>query len=121
MKNLSHKLAAAMTVGALSMNSTDAFAAAGGFDTIAGNIEESVGEVPRLLSVLSYLAGIGLGISGVLKLKDHVENPQNAPLKTGAVRLGVGGALLAMPTVLNAMTGSIGTAGTASIPDIPTF
>jgi len=52
--------------------------------------------------------GILLGVLGVLKIKDHVENPGNTPLKDGAIRLAAGGGLLALPIIYSAMQNTIG-------------
>lgn len=64
---------------------------------------ESIKRVPYLISVVSYLLGLMITAIGVLKIKDHVENPEQVQIKEGVVRLLTGGALLAMPTIYNAM------------------
>lgn len=110
MKTLSYKLAAVVTTSAL-LGATDANATSTGFQGITTTIRNSVSDIPRLLTVLSYLVGLGLAIAGVLKLKAHVDNPGNAPLKDGVIRLGAGGALFALPAVVDAMSGSIGSGG----------
>jgi hypothetical protein len=100
-----------MTVGAASKASAAA-AAGNNFSNIASNIALSIADVPGLLSALSYLFGILLGVLGVMKIKDHVENPSQTPLKDGAIRLAAGGALFALPIIYEAMFSTIGT-GTA--------
>lgn len=104
------QLGAAMMVGAMG---TPAYAGGGGgggqdFDTIAKNINSSVEEIPGLISGLSYLFGTLLGVLGILKIKEHVENPQQTELKHGAIRLAAGGGLFALPIVYEAMTTTIG-------------
>lgn len=114
---------AAMATTAIMLGLTDSAHASGsgtGFNTISQNISSSVNDIPRLLSVMSYLVGLGLAIAGVLKLKAHVDNPQT-PLKEGVIRLGSGGALLALPAVIDAMVGTVGTGGTAGQDVINTF
>ena len=50
-----------------------------------------------------------------MKIKDHVENPTQTPLKDGAIRLAAGGALFAIPIVSEAMFSTIeGTAGSTA-------
>lgn len=113
MKHLQYKLAAAITVSAFLGTGSEAMAGTTtsvGFGGISANIRESVSDIPRLLTVMSYLVGVGFAIAGVLKLKAHVDNPQT-PLKDGVMRLGAGGALLALPVLIEAMQGSIGTGG----------
>lgn len=110
-----YRLGAAMTVGML-IGSNSAHAAAGGvnnFSNIAENMTLSVDQLPGLLVALSYLFGILLGALGVMKIKDHVENPTQTPLKDGAIRLAAGGALFTLPIILEAMSETIGTDGTA--------
>lgn len=42
---------------------------------VAQSMVSSASGLPGLLAALSYLMGLILGITGLLKLKDHVENP----------------------------------------------
>jgi len=89
--------------------SKDAQAAGTDFGDIARNINESIEELPGLVTGISYLLGLLLGVLGVLKLKDHVENPSQTPMKEGAIRLAAGGALFALPIVFESMEDTIGT------------
>jgi hypothetical protein len=101
------KLAAAMTVSAI-MASSDAFAQ--GFVDVTDNVTTSTSTAPNLVTTASYIIGIVLAVTGVAKLKQHVDNPQT-PMKDGLARLGAGGALLALPAMLTAMQETVGTAG----------
>jgi hypothetical protein len=89
------------------LNGDESFAS--NFSTIAENITESIEELPGLLTGVSYLMGLLLGVLGILKVKDHVENPTQTPLKDGAIRLASGGALFGLPIVYEAMLNTIGT------------
>ena len=109
-----YKLGAAMTVGMLVASSGEAEAAANNFSKIAQNITTSTASIPGLLAGLAYLFGILLGVLGILKIKDHVENPSQTPLKDGAIRLAAGGALFALPIVYDAMSTTIGTSSGVS-------
>jgi hypothetical protein len=84
---------------------------ANNFSDVAKNINTSIEELPGLITSVSYLLGILLGIVGVLKLKDHVENPSQTAMKDGAIRLAAGGALFALPIVYESMQNTIGTTG----------
>ncbi len=86
-------------------------ATAATFSTIAQNMTESIEELPGLLTGLSYMMGLLMGVLGVLKVKDHVENPTQTPLKDGAIRMASGGALFSLPIVYEAMLNTIGTTG----------
>lgn len=89
--------------------------------TVSSNILTSITDLPALLSGVSYLVGILFATLGVLKIKDHVENPGNTPLQQGAIRLVAGGGLIAAPTIFQAMTETInaGAAGTVTQSTIP--
>jgi len=112
----STRLAAAYTAGLL-MAPTASNAA--GFSAITGNIVASTSDSPNLIMTVAYISGLAFAVAGVLKLKAHVDAPQQVPLKDGLIRLGAGGGLLALPAVLQAMSETIGTAGTgADISDL---
>lgn len=73
------------------------------FGDIAENINDSIARLPGLITGLAYLIAIILGVLGIMKIKDHVENPSQTPLKEGAIRLAAGGALFALPIIMDAM------------------
>ena len=103
-----HQLAAALTAGMLMSEGKDAFAqTAQTFDNVGQNIIASAGSMPAMIQTVAYVGGIGLGVAGVFKLKQHVDNPGQTPMKDGLVRLGAGGGLLALPYLTQAMMGSI--------------
>lgn len=108
-----YKLGAVITTGALIGSAGEANAAANNFSTIATNIASSIASLPGLISALAYLFGTLLAVLGVMKIKDHVENPTQTPLKDGAIRLLAGGALFAIPLILDAMFNTIGSSGAA--------
>jgi hypothetical protein len=107
-QSMKYKLAAAISVGAMSVSTTEAFAVGNTtFNGIARNLSDSIANMPQLLSAISYMFGIMLGVLGVLKIKDHVENPGQTPLKDGAIRLASGGGLFALPLIYDAMSNAI--------------
>ena len=106
-KILAFQVTAMITIVA---GASDAQAQNTDFSTIARNISNSVAELPGLLTGISYLLGILMGVMGILKIKDHVDSPEKTPLKEGAVRLTAGGALFALPIIYDAMLNTIGTA-----------
>lgn len=100
-------------VEAASAQSNLAVVTAGGssnrnFSDISENIIDSIHALPGLLSGLSYLVGTLMGVLGILKVRDHVENPSQTPLKEGAIRITSGGALFALPIIFEAMKTTIG-------------
>lgn len=87
---------------------TPAFAGAAAIDTVAQNVNTSASQVPGLITGISYLFALLFGITGILKLRDHVENSNQTPLRVPIIRFFAGGALLALPIVFEAATNSIG-------------
>lgn len=110
-KSSYYKLGAAVTCGVMlgshSAYATPAAASTNNFGSIAKNITTSIQNLPGLVSALSYLFGLLLAVLGVMKIKDHVENPSQTPLKDGAIRLLAGGMLFALPILLEAMSSTL--------------
>ena len=104
---------AAFTMGTLLSSHAHAAAANKSFNDIGSAIVSGISGLPGLLTALSYMMGLLFSVLGVLKIKDHVENPTQTQLKDGAVRLAVGGALFLIPVVTDAMQGLIDSGGTA--------
>jgi len=94
-------MGAAITVGMLASSEAHA---TNNFGSIAVNINNSIASLPGLVAAIAYLAGLLLAVLGVMKIKDHVENPSQTPLKDGAIRLLAGGMLFGLPILLEAMT-----------------
>ena len=91
---------------------------ANSFSQIFERIAVSFGGITGLISMFAYLTGVIFAIAGILKIKDHVEQPDKTDLKAGAMRLVAGGALFAMPYVMALMQASIGEGGSVSAPQI---
>ena len=109
-KQLRNKMmaAGAATFAGLVSGVESVHAAGNTFNSIVDNMEESILGIPGLISGVSYMMGILLGVLGILKIKDHVENAGQTKLQEGAIRLAAGGGLFAMPIVYEAMRNTIG-------------
>lgn len=95
------------------MSSTNAKAASdASFTSITQTITGQIGGIPGFITALAYIMGTLFAVLGILKIKDHVENPSNTPLREGAIRLAVGGGLFVVPLVTEAMQNLLGTTGT---------
>ncbi len=94
---------------------TNAFAGTNAttFKDVGDNIITSSGAMPAMVQTVAYIGGIALGVAGIFKLKQHVDNPGQTPMKDGLVRIAAGGGLLALPYVTTAMMGSIDNNGTS--------
>lgn len=71
------------------------------------NLHVSISRVPNILTTIAFVGGIVLAVTGVLKLKNHVDNPNQVPLSDGIKRLIAGGAFLGLPVTTNVIKGSL--------------
>lgn len=78
----------------------EASAAAQSLSDIVKNIQTNVETLGPLLTIISYIAGVAFAIGGIVKFKTHKDNPQQATLSQAIVYLGVGAALLFLPTIM---------------------
>ena len=105
-ESIHHKLAAFATCGVISGSCSGAEAATT-FRDMSNNIVTASSGFNNLISIVCWIGGAGLGVAGIFKLKNHVDNPGQTPMKDGLIRLGCGGGLLAFPFIQQAMQGSI--------------
>lgn len=78
-----------------------------GLSAIANNIMCSVRDTPGLVSVLSYLASLLMGVLGIVKMKEYVENPERESLLKVFVIFVCAGLFLATPLLYEAMSNTI--------------
>ncbi len=84
-----------------------AFAGTSEVDDVLRNISTSSNSLPGLLTACCYMLGLLLGVTAVLKLKEHVDNPNQTPLRTPIIRLLIGGSLFALPMITRAVMNTI--------------
>lgn len=63
----------------------------------------SLTRIPAFIAALAYMLGIVTIISALYKTRDHVEEPERAPLKDAVIRYITAGALFGLPTVYEAL------------------
>ncbi|HBH26367.1 MAG TPA: hypothetical protein DDX54_03080 [Rhodospirillaceae bacterium] len=107
---------AGFTAGVLAASPASAGGGTNTFSTIAGHITDSVQNLPGLIAVFSTLMGLLIGVMGVFKIKDHVEDPDKTELKEGAIRLVAGGALLSLPFIYDVITDTVSGGQTVAAP-----
>lgn len=99
-------------VAAVALVASPAFAAAGGqlSDSLV-NTRENLISLPIFINYASYIIGTALGVAGVSKLKAHVDNPGQTPIKDGLGRIGAAGLFISLPFLLDMIrsTQSVGT------------
>lgn len=105
-----YKFGAAFTVGFLAAQD----AQANTFNDIAKNVVDGTSDTVGLMSAFAYFMGIVLMVLGLLKIKDHVENPSQTPLKDGFARLLIGGGLFGLTLASEAMFETFGSNGTSA-------
>lgn len=65
------------------------------------NIRDNMSSLPVLINYASYIIGVALGVAGVSKLKAHVDNPGQTPIKDGLGRLAAAGLFISLPFLLD--------------------
>ncbi len=88
-------------------------ASAATLQEIINNIVEALGSVPTMLSILSFLIGCVLVISGFAYTNKAKNFPQQAEMSTGIWRIVIGVVLITLPTVINAISDLFGTDSTS--------
>lgn len=71
------------------------------------NAYTSAKTIPGLVAYFAYVMGLMTLFAGILKLKEHVDNPGNTPISVAVKRLFAGGALLALPYMSEVVAGSV--------------
>lgn len=66
---------------------------------VAGTLTESFANLAKVITAISYVAGLGFTIASVFKLKQHKDNPQQIPVTTGITMLCLGIGLIFMPSI----------------------
>lgn len=74
--------------------------------SICNFIKSSEG-LPGMATGIAYLIGIIFAVTGILKVKEHVEAPQQTPIWDAVKRFVAGGALFALPIVTEALFNSV--------------
>lgn len=82
----------AMTGEAFATNSLSS-----SISTVGTNITS----VPVLVNYASYIIGVALGVAGVSKLKQHVDNPGQTPIKDGLGRVAAAALFISLPYLLD--------------------
>lgn len=71
------------------------------------NINRSMIKAPNFISFVGYIGGLLLVVTGILKFKDHVDNPMQHPISGGIKRLLAGGMMFSLPMLSMALRGSL--------------
>lgn len=74
---------------------------------VAGSITQSMTNLAKLITAVSYVAGIGFAMMGLLKLKAHKDNPTQVPLSQPMVLLIIAAGLIFLPSVISTIGATI--------------
>jgi intracellular multiplication protein IcmD len=99
-----HKIVSWSCIG-LGLLLTGSAFAAGDSDlgAVAAKITTSFEAVGKLITAGSYLAGLGFAIGGILKFKQHKDNPTQVTIGQPIALVFVAAALLFLPSVLTTL------------------
>lgn len=70
-------------------------------DVITNTVDSST-QIPSLFAGIAYIIGLTLGVLGIIKLYEHVQNPNQVHISEGLKRLLAGSCLLALPIIIEA-------------------
>jgi hypothetical protein len=93
-------LGSVAVVAAVSLVAGPAFAAGQLSDSLV-NTRDNLASLPVFINYASYIIGTALGVAGVSKLKAHVDNPGQTPIKDGLGRIGAAGLFISLPYLLD--------------------
>ncbi len=82
---------------------------------ILTNVANTSVNVPNILSVVAYMAGLIFATTGLFKFKDHVDFPHQNPLSHGVKRFLAGGMMFALPYIATSLHGSLFTSSGSSL------
>ena len=78
---------------------------------MAKEAADDLESVPALLAVAFYIIGAAIVGFGLLKLKRHVDHPQQTTIGSGLIAIMIGVSLIAAPAVINALGDTLGLSG----------
>ena len=78
---------------------------------MAKEAADDLESVPALLAVAFYIIGAAIVGFGLLKLKRHVDHPQQTTIGSGLIAILIGVSLIAAPAVINALGDTFGLSG----------
>ena len=101
----------AATLSAVSWAGASGPALAVSLGDMAKEAADDLESVPTLLAVAFYIIGAAIVGFGLLKLKLHVDHPQQTTIGSGLIAILIGVALIAAPAVINALGDTFGLSG----------
>lgn len=90
---------------------------------VASQVIKSMGNVAKLITAISYIAGFGFAIGAILKFKAHKDNPTQIPVGTPFALLFIAAALIFLPQIFGIAGQTLfgSTIGTGGVSGVTTF
>ena len=85
----------------------EAQASSGGISDMGNRLRDQIGSLTDLVGASAFIVGLVFGASGLMKFKQHSENPQGTPISHAMVRILVAGALISLPSILGTSVGTL--------------
>ena len=74
---------------------------------IADNVQSTMNSVAKLLTAVSYVAGVGFALMGMLKLKAHKDQPTQVPLSQPLMLLAIAAGLVFLPSLISSLGATV--------------
>lgn len=71
-----------------------------GLGAVAKRVTGALPEITRLIMGISYVAGVGFAVAGIIKFKQHKDNPAQVPLGGPIAMIFIAAALIYLPTII---------------------
>jgi intracellular multiplication protein IcmD len=86
-----------------------------GLGGVAAQVTSNLGNVAKLITAASYVAGMGFAVGSVVKFKAHKDNPTQVPIGMPIALLFVAAALIFIPSVFTSSGATLfGQSGTVA-------
>lgn len=73
-----------------------------GIGSVAAQVTSNLGNIARLITAVSYVAGMAFAIAAIAKFKNYKENPTQVQISTPIVFLALATLLLFLPSLFKA-------------------
>lgn len=102
-----YSVLAAAAVLVLGVSGVAHATASNGIGGMGDQLRDQIGSLTDLVGAAAFVVGLVFGASGLMKFKQHSDNPQGNPLSHAMTRLLVAGALVSLPAILGTSIGTL--------------
>jgi intracellular multiplication protein IcmD len=111
------RLACGLMVFGLMLVSEAVFAQSpsGSIGAVAKQVVASFQDLAKLITAVSYVAGMGFAIGAIMKFKMHKDNPTQVPIGTPIALIFIAAALIFLPTIFKVAGDTLFGTGTTEL------